>query len=112
MVTTEQNLETADPTNIVIFGAAGDLTKRKLIPALVRMLKSGLVHTDSCILGVVNNRTEEVWFKLIRDSLSEFSPEIAMDDDKWAEFSSKMKMVPGDLAKEDTYVRLAESLER
>jgi len=111
MVTTEQNLETADPTNIVIFGAAGDLTKRKLIPALVRMLKSGLVHGDSRILGVVNNRTEEVWFKLIRDSLSEFSPGIAMDDDKWAELSSKMKMVPGDLAKEDTYVRLAESLE-
>lgn len=111
MVTTEKNLETADPTNIVIFGAAGDLTKRKLIPALVRMLKSGLVHTDSRIIGVVNNRTEEIWFKLIRDSLSEFSPGIAMDDDNWAEFSSRMTMVPGDLASEDTYVRLADSLE-
>ena len=32
MVTTEQNLETADQTNIVIYVAAGDLTKRKLIP--------------------------------------------------------------------------------
>ena len=111
MVTTEQNLETADPTNIVIFGAAGDLTKRKLIPSLVRMIKSGLVHSDSRIIGVVNNRTEEVWFNLIRESLGEFSPEVGMDDDKWAVFSSKMKMVPGDLAKEDTYARLAEALE-
>ena len=111
MVTTEQNLETADPTNIVIFGAAGDLTKRKLIPSLVRMIKSGLVHSDSRIIGVVNNRTEEVWFNLIRESLGEFSPEVGMDDDKWAVFSSKMKMVPGDLAKEDTYTRLAEALE-
>jgi glucose-6-phosphate 1-dehydrogenase len=111
MVTAEQSLETADPTNIVIFGAAGDLTKRKLIPSLVRMLKSGLVHEDSRIIGVVNNRTEEVWFNLIRESLSEFSPEVGMDDEKWAVFSSRMKMVPGDLAKEDTYTRLAEALE-
>ena len=111
MVTTEQNLETADPTNIVIFGAAGDLTKRKLIPSLVRMIKGGLVHSDSRIIGVVNNRTEEVWFNLIRESLNEFSPEVGMDDDKWAVFSSMMKMVPGDLAKEDTYTRLAEALE-
>jgi len=111
MVTAEQGLETADPTNIVIFGAAGDLTKRKLIPSLVRMLKSGLVHSDSRIIGVVNNRTEEVWFNLIRESLGEFSPEVGMDDDKWAAFSSRMKMVPGDLAKEDTYTRLADALE-
>jgi glucose-6-phosphate 1-dehydrogenase len=34
-----------------------------------------------------------------------------MDDKKWAVFSSMMKMVPGDLAKEDTYTRLAEALE-
>ena len=111
MVTTEQRIETADPTNIVIFGAAGDLTKRKLIPSLVRMLKSGLVHADSRILGVVNNRTEEVWFNLIRESLGKYSPEIGMDDDKWAAFSRMLKMVPGDLAKEETYTRLAESLE-
>ena len=111
MVTTEQNLETADPTNIVIFGAAGDLTKRKLIPSLVRMIKSGLVHSDSRIIGVVNNRTEEVWFNLIRESLGEFSPEVGMDEEKWAVFSSRMKMVPGDLGSEDTYTRLAEALE-
>ena len=31
---------TAEPANIVIFGATGDLTKRKLMPALVRMMRS------------------------------------------------------------------------
>ena len=107
----EREVETADPTNIVIFGAAGDLTKRKLIPALVRMLDCGLVHGDSRIIGVVNNRTEEVWFNLIRDGLQEFSPQLAIDDDRWAEFSSRMIMVPGDLADPQTYARLAESLQ-
>ncbi len=111
MVPADRNIETADPTNIVIFGAAGDLTKRKLIPALVRMLDYGLVHTDSRIIGVVNNRTEEVWFNLIREGLEKFSPELGMDDAKWSEFSSRLIMVPGDLAKQDTYSRLAESLQ-
>jgi glucose-6-phosphate 1-dehydrogenase len=107
----EKNIETADPTNIVIFGAAGDLTKRKLIPALVRMIDCGLVHADSRILGVVNNRTEEVWFNLIREALHKYSPEVAMDEAKWQSFSSRMKMVPGDLSDKVTYSRLTESLE-
>ena len=36
--------EVAEPANIVIFGATGDLTNRKLMPALIRMLDCGLVH--------------------------------------------------------------------
>jgi glucose-6-phosphate 1-dehydrogenase len=106
-----KNNETADPTNIVIFGAAGDLTKRKLIPALVRMIDCGLVHEDSRILGVVNNRTDEVWFNLIREGLHKYSPQIAMDEERWEKFSARMKMVPGDLGDQATYARLAESLE-
>ncbi len=111
MVSAEQNMETADPTNIVIFGAAGDLTKRKLMPALVRMIECGLVHKDSRIIGVVNNRTEEVWFNLIHESLVKYSPQIAMDADKWTVFASRLKMVPGDLGEENTYTRLAAALE-
>ena len=52
MLTADHEIETADPTNIVIFGAAGDLSKRKLMPALMRMLCCGLIHDDSRILGV------------------------------------------------------------
>ena len=111
MDATDTNIETAEPTNIVIFGAAGDLTKRKLIPALLRMIDCGLVHADSRILGVVNNRTEEVWFNLIRAGLHKYSPQIAMDEERWNAFSSRMKMVPGDLGDEATYARLAEALE-
>jgi len=33
--------EPTEPTNIVIFGAGGDLTKRKLIPSLIKMLRCG-----------------------------------------------------------------------
>lgn len=110
MVTADQILETADPTNIVIFGVTGDLSKRKLMPALVRMLCCGLVHTDSKIIGVVNNRTEEVWINLVREGMQEFSPEIVEDESRWEEFLARLIMVPGDLGDETTYQRLADAL--
>lgn len=110
MVAVNQNIQTAEPTNIVIFGVTGDLSKRKLIPALVRMLNCGLVHDDSKIVGVVNNRTEEVWIELVREGMQEFSPEIVNNNKKWKKFLSRLIMVPGDLGDEATYKRLAESL--
>jgi len=111
MVTADQKIETADPTNIVIFGATGDLSKRKLMPALVRMLCCGLVHDDSKILGVVNNRTYEVWMKLVYEGMQKFYPEFAADEERWQKFKSRLIMVPGDLGDETTYTRLAESLQ-
>jgi glucose-6-phosphate 1-dehydrogenase len=110
MVTVDQIIETADPTNIVIFGVTGDLSKRKLMPALVRMLCCGLVHTDSKIIGVVNNRTEEVWINLVREGMQEFSPEIIEDESRWKVFLARLIMVPGDLGDETTYQRLADAL--
>jgi glucose-6-phosphate 1-dehydrogenase len=111
MVTADQAIETADPSNIVIFGAAGDLSKRKLIPALVRMMCCGLVHSDSRILGVLRNRSRQEWLDQLRAGLQQFSPHIEMDDDKWQRFSSCLKIVDGDLDDETMYQRLAESLE-
>ena len=103
MLTADQTIQTAEPTNIVIFGVTGDLSKRKLMPALVRMLDCGLVHTDSKIIGVVNNRTEEVWMNLVREGMHEFSPEIIEDEEKWKKFHSRLIMVPGDLGDQETY---------
>jgi glucose-6-phosphate 1-dehydrogenase len=111
MVTADHKIETADPTNIVIFGATGDLSKRKLMPALVRMLCCGLVHDDSKILGVVNNRTYEVWMKLVYEGMQKFYPEFAADEERWLKFKSRLIMVPGDLGDETTYQRIAESLQ-
>jgi glucose-6-phosphate 1-dehydrogenase len=103
--------KTTEPTNIVIFGATGDLTKRKLMPALIKMIDAGLVHPDSRIIGVVNNRSEEEWIELVCAGLKEFSPEVAMDADRWQRFSAMLKMVPGDLADDATYTGIATALE-
>jgi len=48
----------AGPCTIVIFGAAGDLTKRKLLPALYNLKANGLLPRELAIVGVTR-QTEE-----------------------------------------------------
>ena len=43
---------TPDPCIVVIFGASGDLTKRKLLPALYHLEQSGLLPKDFAVVGV------------------------------------------------------------
>ncbi|MDT8452522.1 MAG: glucose-6-phosphate dehydrogenase [Gammaproteobacteria bacterium] len=100
-----------EPANIVIFGAGGDLTKRKLIPALVKMLRCELLHPESRIIGVLKGRTMETWQDTLRQGMCDFAPDIKMDEAQWREFSSMLKMVDGDLQEDKTYADLAASLE-
>ncbi len=111
MLTADHEILAAEPTNIVIFGAAGDLSKRKLMPALMRMLCCGLVNDDSRILGVVRNRTQEEWIAQLHDGFVKYSPDIELDDEKWQRFASHLKIVDGKLDDESMYQVLAESLE-
>jgi glucose-6-phosphate 1-dehydrogenase len=102
--------EATEPTNIVIFGAGGDLTKRKLIPALVKMLRCGLVHSDSKIIGVMKDRTFESWLDTLQQGMHEYAPEIEMSHLQWVSFAERFKMVNGDLEDEQTYHELASSI--
>lgn len=103
--------EPTEPANIVIFGAGGDLTKRKLIPALLKMLRCGLLHTDSKIIGVLKGRTMEGWLDALHQGMRDFAPDIKLTDEQWREFSAILKMVDGDLQDEQTYSELAAALE-
>jgi len=103
--------EPTEPTNIVIFGAGGDLTKRKLVPALVKMLRCGLLHPDSKVIGVLKGRTREVWLSSLHQGMKEYASEISMTDEQWLSFSARFKMVNGDLQEDQTYQELADSLE-
>ena len=103
--------EPTEPTNIVIFGAGGDLTKRKLIPSLIKMLRCGLLHPDSKIIGVLKGRTKEVWLDALHQGIRDYAADINMDDQQWQDFTAMFKMVDGDLENDQTYSDLAASLE-
>ena len=114
MDNTEKNQcigEPTEPANVVILGAGGDLTKRKLLPALVKMLRCGLLHPESKIIGVLKQRTREEWLESLYKGIQDYAPDLRMDDQQWEVISSMCKMVSGDLQEETTYSALAESLE-
>ena len=56
---TEQSERTPDPCIVVIFGASGDLTKRKLLPALYHLEQSGLLPKDFAVVGVARRPLEQ-----------------------------------------------------
>ena len=99
------------PANIVIFGASGDLTKRKLMPALARMYRTGLVHPQSRIIGVALDLSEPDWMQMIRTALESYAADIQYSADEWQAFAARLRLVQGDLADTDTYTRLASALD-
>lgn len=101
-----------DPCNIVIFGASGDLTKRKLLPALARMQRWDLIAPASRIIGVVRDRqwNQASWKTHVHASLSEFHPQIADDHETIAALDEMLDLTIGDLSDPATYETLRNSL--
>jgi len=99
------------PANIVIFGATGDLTKRKLMPALARMYRTGLVHPRSRIIGVARDMQEAAWLDMIRAALDTYAAGLDYSAEEWETFAARLRLVPGDLDDDDTYTRLAGTLD-
>ena len=103
--------EPTEPANIVIFGAGGDLTKRKLIPALLKMLRCGLLHSESIIVGVLKGRTKVLWLESLYKGMLEYAPDVSLSEEEWHAFSARIKMIDGDLQDENMYKTLSSSLE-
>ncbi len=92
---------------MVIFGASGDLTSRKLIPALYRQFQRGRLPNPTRIVGVSRSAfTTEQW----RAQLTESTSKYVKDDfhnDTWEAFSQNIFYQPGDIGCEDDFHKLA-----
>ena len=67
-------MKKAEPVAIVIFGASGDLTRRKLIPALFQLFKDGLLAEKTVIAGFARREKSHDQFRVeIEDALVEFA---------------------------------------
>jgi glucose-6-phosphate 1-dehydrogenase len=113
-------LKPADPCALVIFGAAGDLTKRLVVPALYNLARTGLLPENFALIGVDrNDRSVEEWRNQLLDMLksfvgnpsSEFSAD-RIDEATWNKVASRMAYVQGDFTKGDTYERVRTTLDQ
>jgi glucose-6-phosphate 1-dehydrogenase len=81
------------PYVVVLFGATGDLARRKLIPGLLHLFESGLVP-ECEILGVALDDLTESGFRLLaRKSCEEFGSR-ALLEESWTTFESRLRYVP------------------
>jgi glucose-6-phosphate 1-dehydrogenase len=97
-------------TTIVIFGASGDLTWRKLIPALYNNYIKGRMDECSCIVGFARRAyTNEEFRERLKDGVLTFSKE-SYDAAKWEDFSSMLLYFQGDLDVPKDFERLKDFL--
>ena len=100
------------PCTIVIFGASGDLTSRKLIPALYHLYCGGQLPRPVRIVGVARReKTDESWRAELREALGKYSRSKKVDAPVWAEFENLISYCRGDLTDGDSYDGLREHLE-
>jgi glucose-6-phosphate 1-dehydrogenase len=102
----------ADPCTVVVFGASGDLAKRKLLPAFYNLAKSHLLPDQFAVVGFARAAFDQEQFRdLVRDSIclqqgakSDFEPAVC----DWV--IERLTYVEGDYTDPDRYKELKETL--
>ncbi len=96
----------------VIFGASGDLTRRKLVPALYNLAVSRLLPAGFAIVGFSNGElTTEQFRASMREQTSQFSRRKPLDEAVWADFSSRLHYITGTFEDPASFAKLRAKLD-
>jgi glucose-6-phosphate 1-dehydrogenase len=96
----------ATPCVMTIFGATGDLTKRKLIPALCNLAQESLLPAQFAIVGFAGNDfTTESFRKMLAEEIPKFAP-APIDSKQWNWMSERIYYVKGDFQDANAFQRL------
>jgi len=99
------------PTAAVIFGATGDLTHRKIIPAFYHLAKNNLLPDDFAIIGFARRpKSDDEFRKDLDEALQKFSHTKPVDKAIWQKLLAHIYYFQGELDDPQAYKRLAEKL--
>jgi glucose-6-phosphate 1-dehydrogenase len=102
-----------EPCAMVIFGASGDLTSRKLLPALTDLALEGLLPPGFNVVGYARRpMTSEDFRAQVRESIERFARRKPSEPAFWDTFLQNLHYVPGNFSDPDDYQRLGAELER
>ncbi len=97
---------TNQPTTIVIFGASGDLTRRKLIPALFNSYIKGRMPEAFSIVGFARRPWDDDHFRqVLLEGMTAYAPD-AYDEAKWGAFCDATHYFQGNLDVPEDFARL------
>jgi glucose-6-phosphate 1-dehydrogenase len=101
----------SEPTAIVIFGAAGDLTWRKLVPALYNLFVDKWLPGQFAVVGVDRKTMSDAEFRQrLREGVDTFSRRGHTDDATWDDFATRLASISGDFSDRATFAALADQL--
>lgn len=102
----------SDPCIMVIFGASGDLTKRKLMPALFNLYRNGFLAEGSKILGSARAFNDHENFRQhMKESIEEFGSKDEKNDPDWEDFSKLLYFHNTDVTDPASYGILKKEIE-
>jgi glucose-6-phosphate 1-dehydrogenase len=104
--------ERADPCTMVIFGATGDLTKRKLFPALYQLAAEHLLAPGFAVLAVGREpaETDDSYREKMRAALAESDEIKQVDEEVWRRLASRMFYAGGDASDASAYETIRQRL--
>ncbi|MSQ69742.1 MAG: glucose-6-phosphate dehydrogenase [Betaproteobacteria bacterium] len=102
-----------DPCILVVFGAAGDLTRRLLVPALYNLACDGLLSPNLAIVGVAGEALDTMQFReRLSDGVHRFTTRNTVDKLVWDDFAGRTHYLAGRFEDTATYSGIAALLER
>ncbi|MGH9346344.1 MAG: glucose-6-phosphate dehydrogenase [Vicinamibacterales bacterium] len=104
-------MSSADPCILVIFGASGDLTRRKLLPALVNLAKSDLLPDPFAVVGIARPPLSEDKFRTQMEERVRDAEGSSLDPARWRRIAERLHYISGEFDDAQLYVRLRELLE-
>jgi glucose-6-phosphate 1-dehydrogenase len=100
------------PITIVIFGASGDLTRRKLVPALYNLHRKERLPKEFNVVGFARRPYNDHDFReRMQSGVQEFSGD-TYNNDLWAAFSSNLRYFRGNLSEPEDFSRLSDFLDQ
>src|SRR5579883_615340 len=102
-----------EPCNMVIFGASGDLTHRKLLPALYNLQLGHLLPPEFSVIGFARRPKSDQQFRdEMKASINEFSRQKPVHDDVWSQFEQGMFYVQSTFEDAGGYQKLLELMRK
>src|SRR5215510_13337084 len=101
-----------EPATVVIFGASGDLTARKLVPALYHLFANKQLPDPIRIVGFARReKTNEAWREELRTGVETFSRTKRVEPAAWQAFASNLFYCQGDFENKVSYEQLRAQLD-
>ena len=108
---TDPRVNGPEPVTVVIFGGAGDLAHRKLLPALYNLHLDGVLPAGTAVVGVGRKElSDEKYREFARDGVQQFSRR-GLDEAKWEEFAGSLFFVNASLDQEQGLASLGSKLD-